>query len=74
MACVLLISVVSSPYDYNFWEVVSSAPQRRGKAVAAIVANGSEIAPLIGVDAPEITARFRNPGGNVIGIYQERAS
>jgi len=24
-----------------------------------------------GVDAPEITARFRDPGGNVIGLYQE---
>lgn len=22
-------------------------------------------------DAPEITARFREPGGNVIGLYQE---
>ena len=25
----------------------------------------------IGVDAPEVTARFRDPGGNVIGLYQE---
>jgi hypothetical protein len=24
----------------------------------------------IGADAPEITARFRDPGGNVIGLYQ----
>lgn len=22
-------------------------------------------------DAPEITARFRDPGGNVLGLYQE---
>lgn len=22
-------------------------------------------------DAPEITARFRDPGGNVIGLYQQ---
>jgi hypothetical protein len=27
----------------------------------------------IGVDAPEMTARFRDPGGNVIGLYQEPA-
>lgn len=40
-------------------------------AVAAIVANGGEIVQPIGGDAPEITARFRDPGGNVIGIYQE---
>ena len=29
--------------------------------------------PTIGGDAPEITARFRDPGGNVIGLYQEPA-
>lgn len=40
--------------------------------VKAIVANGGEIVQAIGGDAPEITARFRDPGGNVIGIYQER--
>lgn len=39
--------------------------------VDAIVANGCEIVQPIGADAPEITARFRDPGGNVIGIYQE---
>jgi len=36
-----------------------------------IVANGGEIVQPIGADAPEITARFRDPGGNVIGLYQE---
>jgi predicted enzyme related to lactoylglutathione lyase len=36
-----------------------------------IAANGGEIVQLIGADAPEITARFRDPGGNVIGLYQE---
>jgi predicted enzyme related to lactoylglutathione lyase len=39
----------------------------------AIVANGGEIVQPIGVDAPEITARFRDPAGNVLGIYQQRA-
>ena len=38
----------------------------------AIAADGCEIVQPIGVDAPEITARFRDPGGNVIGLYQER--
>ncbi len=37
-----------------------------------IVANGGQIVQPIGADAPEITARFRDPGGNVIGLYQER--
>jgi uncharacterized protein len=40
-------------------------------AVDAVVAAGAEIVQPIGGDAPEITARFRDPGGNVIGIYQE---
>jgi uncharacterized protein len=38
-----------------------------------IVANGAEIVQPLGVDAPEITARFRDPGGNVIGLYQQPA-
>ncbi len=37
-----------------------------------IVQNGGEVVQPIGADAPEITARFRDPGGNVIGIYQHR--
>ena len=36
-----------------------------------IVANGGEIAQPIGMDLPEITARFRDPSGNVIGLYQQ---
>jgi len=39
--------------------------------VDAIVANGGEIVQPIGADAPEITARFRDPAGNVLGLYQE---
>jgi predicted enzyme related to lactoylglutathione lyase len=42
-------------------------------AVAAVEANGGEIVQPIGADAPEITARFRDPGGNVVGLYQEPA-
>jgi uncharacterized protein len=38
-----------------------------------IVANGGDIVQPIGADAPEITARFRDPAGNVIGVYQEPA-
>ena len=39
-------------------------------AVKSVVANGGEIVQSIGVDAPEITARFSDPAGNVIGLYQ----
>src|SRR3979411_2451555 len=39
--------------------------------VDAVVANGGEIVQPIGADAPQITARFRDPAGNVIGLYQE---
>jgi predicted enzyme related to lactoylglutathione lyase len=41
--------------------------------LAAVVANGGEIVQPIGADAPEITARFRDPAGNVIGLYQQPA-
>jgi uncharacterized protein len=37
----------------------------------AVVAHGGAIVQPIGADAPEVTARFRDPGGNVIGLYQE---
>ena len=38
---------------------------------AAVVANGGTIVQPIGVDDPEITARFRDPGGNIVGLYQQ---
>ena len=41
------------------------------ETVEHIVANGGVIVQPVGVDAPEITARFRDPGGNILGLYQE---
>ena len=41
-------------------------------AIDKVVTNGGEIVQPIGADAPEITARFRDPAGNVIGLYQQR--
>jgi predicted enzyme related to lactoylglutathione lyase len=41
--------------------------------IEAITANGGEIVQPVGADAPEITARFRDPGGNVLGLYQQPA-
>jgi uncharacterized protein len=40
-------------------------------AVRAILANGGKIVQPLGADAPEITARFSDPAGNILGIYQE---
>ena len=40
-------------------------------AVDAVMAHGGELVQPIGADAPEITARFRDPGGNIIGLYQQ---
>ena len=40
------------------------------ETIEAVKANGGEIVQPIGMDAPEITARFRDPGGNVFGLYQ----
>jgi len=42
-------------------------------AIDAVAANGGVLVQPIGADAPEITARFKDPAGNVIGLYQEPA-
>lgn len=39
--------------------------------VDAVISSGGEIVQPMGVDALEITARFRDPAGNVIGLYQQ---
>ena len=41
-------------------------------AIEAVIAHGGELVQPVGADAPEITARFRDPGGNIIGLYQQR--
>jgi predicted enzyme related to lactoylglutathione lyase len=41
------------------------------ETIKKVVAAGGEIVQPVGADAPEITARFRDPAGNVIGLYQE---
>ena len=40
-------------------------------AIAAVIAHGGTIVQPVGMDAPEVTARFRDPAGNVMGIYQD---
>lgn len=38
-----------------------------------IAENGGAVVQPIGADAPEITARFSDPAGNLIGLYQQPA-
>jgi predicted enzyme related to lactoylglutathione lyase len=38
----------------------------------AIKNNGGKVVQPIGMDAPEITARFSDLAGNVLALYQER--
>lgn len=38
-----------------------------------IMVHGGQVVQPVGIDAPEITARFRDPAGNIIGLYQEPA-
>jgi len=42
-------------------------------AVKAVEANGGKIVQPVGMDAPEMTARFSDPAGDVIGLYQDPA-
>ena len=50
-----------------FYIMVDSVAAACDKVEAA----GGKIIQRIGVDAPEITARFQDPAGNIIGLYQE---
>lgn len=42
-----------------------------GAAIDRVVAGGCQLVQAVGGDPGELTARFRDPGGNVIGLYQE---
>ena len=40
-------------------------------AIDLVIANGGVIVQPVGMDAPEITARFTDPAGNIMGIYKQ---
>jgi predicted enzyme related to lactoylglutathione lyase len=40
-------------------------------AIDRVVAEGCQVLQPVGGDPGELTARFRDPAGNVIGLYQE---
>ena len=42
--------------------------------IEKVISNGGTIVQPVGMDAPEITARFSDPAGNIIGLYQEPGS
>ena len=42
--------------------------------IEMVMSSGGTIVQPIGMDAPEITARFSDPAGNVVGLYQQPAS
>lgn len=54
--------------------LVSIMVEDAAATLDSIVANGGAIAQPIGADASGITARFRDPAGNVISLYQQRGS
>ena len=41
-------------------------------SIKAVIENGGTIVQPVGMDAPEITARFSDPAGNIFGLFQER--
>jgi predicted enzyme related to lactoylglutathione lyase len=50
--------------SFTSWWIVA-------ETVDALVAHGGKIVQPIGPDAPEITARFCDPAGNVLRLYQQ---
>ena len=42
--------------------------------IDAVLAHKGELVQPIGADAPEVTARFRDPAGYVFGLYQEKGT
>ena len=43
------------------------------ETINKIIAAGGKLVQPIGMDAPEITARFSDPAGNIFGLYQQPA-
>jgi predicted enzyme related to lactoylglutathione lyase len=39
--------------------------------IKKVLDHGGEIVQPVGMEAPEITARFKDPTGNILGIFQQ---
>ena len=66
-------SVVTTAPSYLFWRCAPPELRIPQEMVETLRPAGGKIVQQIGVDAPEITARFSDPAGNIIGIYQQPA-
>ena len=64
--------VTKRPPMTNAGLVVSIMVDDINAAIAAVEAAGGRIVQPLGADAPELTAHFTDPAGNVFGLYQER--
>ena len=42
-----------------------------GETLKLIINKGGKIVTPVGMDLPEITARFSDPAGNIFGVYQQ---
>jgi predicted enzyme related to lactoylglutathione lyase len=40
-------------------------------SMQAVIDNGGTIVQPLGMEAPEITARFKDPTGNILGLFQQ---
>ena len=40
-------------------------------SMQAVVDNGGTITQPVGLEAPELTARFKDPTGNILGLFQQ---
>jgi len=65
--------VVSRPASLQPGLLVYVMVDSVAATIDAVIAHGGALVQPIGADAPEITARFRDPAGNVFGLYQEPA-
>ncbi len=48
-----------------------SAQDSVAATIDSVRAHGGGLVQPIGADAPEVTARVRDPAGNVLGLYQD---
>ncbi len=64
--------VTGYPPSNNPGLVVSIMVASAASTIEAIIAAGGEIVQPVNPDEHEIYARFRDPAGNILGIYQQQ--
>jgi len=52
--------------------VISIMVEDIAKTIEAVIANGGMIVKAVSPNEPEVTAWFRDPGGNLMGLYHDR--